>query len=160
MQPILTQLDLVDKRPEFIKEQIFEWVADMTQFEFDRLCNEIVGLQRFWEKYDGVLVTDRLELIKPFASLLPKVELVIEIDDRHYERSHFYRWLSYVDVERLRSICFELEEMCDMALENANAYVVAAISPVLQHKGACWRIEQDHCFYLSGISYAIQNWKS
>jgi hypothetical protein len=160
MQPILTQLDLVDKKPSVLKEQLFEWIVNMTQGDFDQLCNEIIGVQRFWEKYSGVLVTDRLELIRPFISLLPKVELVIEIDERSYNRNHFYRWLSTVNVYQLQSICFELETMCDLALENANTYVVAAISPVLQKQGACWRIEQEHSVYLNGISSAIQNWKS
>lgn len=160
MQPILTQLDLIDKRPSTLKQHLFEWIVEMKQSDFDQLCNEIIGVQRFWEKYSGVLVTDRLELIKPFISLLPKVELVIEMDGHHYDRTHFYRWLSNVDIYRLESICWELETMCDLALENANTYVVAAISPVLQKKGACWRIEQEHSVYLNGISSVIQNWKS
>lgn len=160
MQSILTQLELIDKEQDNLKEQLFEWVVEMNQREFDQLCNEVLGLHRFWEKYRGALVTDEPEMIRPLISSLPKVELLIEINGHRYDRVKFYRWLSSVDTEKLRSICSELETLCDSAIENTNTYLVSAVLPALQQTGTCWLMEREYPVYLSDVYQTVLKWRS
>jgi hypothetical protein len=159
MQPILINLELLDLQLPGLKQRLFEWIVDLEQPDFDQLCNEILGLQRFWEKYQGAIVTDAVEIIAPFLPILPKVELVVEMDDRHFDRNYFYRWLSQVNEQWLQMICEELGTLCDQALENVDAYVVIPLFPELQKRGICWRIEHDRNIHLPLVQEVICSWR-
>jgi hypothetical protein len=159
MQSILVQLELINKERAGLKERLFEWVADLSQEEFDQLCNEIISLDHFFMKYDGVMVTDRIDLVRPFLAIIPKVEMVVDMSRRFYDKTSFYRWLENVHVSLLQNACWNLEDCCDQARELLDTYVVSGIFPTLAGSDACWKIDTaDLTGNLSGVAGLISTW--
>lgn len=158
MQPVLMQLELVDKDELGLKERLFEAIADLSQEDFDQMCNEIIGLDKFYRKYDGVMVTDRTELVRPFISIVPRVELVIDMKKRQYRKTFFYRWLEEVHVSALQNICWELEDCYDQAIELLDTYVVTTVYPALAHTNACWQVDTCMTGNLPRIAEIVREW--
>lgn len=158
MQSVLVQLELINKDRIGLKERLFELIADLPQEDFDQLCNEIISLDKFYRKYDGVMITDRAELVRPFLAILPRVELVINLKKRHYRRAFFYRWLEEVHVSVLQTVCWELEDCYDQAIELLNTYVVTPVYPALAHTNACWQVDTCMTGNLSRIAEVVRTW--
>lgn len=156
MQPLLVQLELLSKERKGLKERLFEWIVDLSQEDFDQLCNEIISLDSFFKRYEGAMVTDNEHLIQAFKDVLLKVEFVVAMPARRYNKAFFYRWLEDISVSALQSVCWELEDCCDQAMELLNTYVVSAIKPMFA--ASCWRIDSSFTGNLSLIADIVKSW--
>ena len=58
----LIGLTKLDARGSFGKEDLFNWIVDLEQQEFDDLCNQIISLYKFQQTYEGALVSDEEDL--------------------------------------------------------------------------------------------------
>lgn len=161
MQSVLMQLELVNKDRDGLKERLFEWIADLSQREFDQLCNEIISLDSFFKKYDGATVTDRAELVRTPANKAPKVEFVVDTGKGLYNRAFFYRWLENIPVPALQAICWELEDCCDQVRELLNTYIVARVYPSLVKANVYWKINTA---YIAGnlplMANVVKTWST
>jgi|GEM_PF-5054434 len=158
MTPLLTQVELLDKRINGLKERIFEWIVELPQPEFDQLCCEIIGLHHFVEKYKGVLISDILFCEKGLDRVC-RVELIINFSSRHFNRNKFYQWLTLVRPEQLQVICWELELLCDEVMENVGTHVIHQSDPIPAQQRVCWMINDHTSFYLPYIHQTIQSWQ-
>ncbi len=102
------------------------------------------------------MVTDNQQLIQPFKDILLKVELVVDMSMRQYNKTYFYRWLEDIQVSALQSICWELEDCCDQAMELLNTYVVSGIKPMFST--ACWQVDTRFTGNLPLIASVVREW--
>jgi hypothetical protein len=159
-QPILTQLELLEKEAACIKENLFNWVVEMEQWEFTRFCCEIESVYRFWDKYRGLKVSDDVDALRPFKHMLPRVELIIETDMADYDKRDFYRWLQDTHEFTLQDICVELESLWDQALENINSYIIDPVFPAIRNRCSWWELSCEKPIFASETISMLKSCKT
>jgi hypothetical protein len=159
MQPLLAQLQLVDIKVPGLKGRLFNLIVDMPPRQFDQLCSEVVALYRFQKKYRDALVTDAPHLIRPFVHLLPRVELLVELNDQAYDRNAFYRWLETVNDSTLQQIIMEIDALYDEAVENIDCYVVDEKICSDKPADSCWKMQLETSGNVEILFKALRTWK-
>ncbi len=160
MQPILTKLQIIDIKLPGLKERIFNEVVDLHFRQFDQLCSEIIALYRFQRKYRNVLITDAPDLIRPFVHFLPRVELLVVINEHSYNRNLFYRWLESVEIKELQQLFMELDALYDQVIENVDCFMVDEKICGTQADSHCWKLQLGDSGNLSVLFNNVRTWKN
>lgn len=154
----ITKLSELETNGRFTKEDLFYWIVDLAQPEFDRLCNEIIALYAFQSKYDGVLVSDEDALLRPFLSILPKVDFSVERYHEHYDKTQFYRVLSYVSDSYVDRVCRELSTLMEYVCEHANTYIINSVSHAVAPGIQFWKVTYHGKPLTKYFSSVISSW--
>lgn len=155
----LLTLTKMDARGSFSKEELFNWIVDLKQEQFDELCNQIVSLYRFQQTFEGVLVSDEVDLLKPWLPVLPKVEFAVEPAGCNYQKKYFYQFLTRVSEEELEVICDEILSLYAHVRENNHTYIVSQVYPALAGKVECWRVHFNRAKQFTDLPQRIMNWR-
>jgi hypothetical protein len=155
----LLTLSKIDANGAFSKESLFNWVVDLEQQDFDDLCNQIISLYRFQQTYEGVLVSDEEDLLRPWLPVLPKIIFSVEQSGTNFCKKYFYQFLTDVDPEELRNICEEILSLYSHARENNNTYIISQVYPAVAGMVEFWRIKFKRQKLYSDLPKRIFNWQ-
>lgn len=136
----LIRLSRLESVGSFSKEELFNWIVDLTQQEFDELCNQIISLYKFQQTYEGVLVSDEEDLLKPWIAHLPKIEFAVTLAGSDFQKKYFYQFLSRVSQNELNNMCEEILSLYAHVRENNNTYIISQIYPAIAGRVEYWRI--------------------
>jgi len=156
----LIRLSRIEASGSFRKEDIFDWIVDLDQPQFDDLCNQIISLYKFQQTYEGVLVSDETALLKPWLPVLPKVVFSIDRAGADYQKRSFYHFLSWVGEEQLNNICDEILSLYSHARENSNTYIISQVYPAVAGLVESWRIQFKRTKLFSDLPTQIMHWQS
>ena len=156
----LITLTRIDARGNFSKEELFNWIVDLTQEQFDALCNQIISLYKFQQAFEGALVSDEVDLLKPWLPVLPKIEFEVESSGCNYQKKYFYEFLSGVEEDDLDNICDEILSLYSHVRENNNTYIVSQVYPAVAGMVECWRIHFKRAKMYVGIPEYISHWQN
>jgi hypothetical protein len=159
MSDQLLTLTRIDATGSFSKEDLFNWIVDLRQGQFDELCNQIISLYRFQQKFEGVLVSDEEDLLKPWLPILPKIVFNVESSGCNYERRFFYQFLSRVSDAELDNICDEILSLYSHARENNNTYIISQVYPAVAGRVECWRIQFKRTKLFMDLPQTIMHWQ-
>lgn len=153
----LTKLD--SGGTTFSKEDLFNWIVDLKQEEFDYLCNQIISLYKFQQKFEGLLVSDEEDLLKPWIPVLPKIVFSVDASGDNYQKKFFYQFLSRVDSDELSSMCDEILALYSHARENNNTYIISQVYPAVEGRVEYWRVHFKRKKLFSELPHRIMYWQ-
>jgi hypothetical protein len=136
----MEKLVLIGNNDNYPKEQLFNWIVDLTQQQFDDLCNEIMAFYTFRFTYEGVLVTDEESLIRSFTEILPVTEFIVDRSVKNYQKKYFYQGLSVISQQELNTFCKEIVSLRAHVEDNRDLYIVSTILPAVKHIIEYWRV--------------------
>lgn len=155
----LIRLSKIDATGSFTKEELFNWIVDLSQPEFDNLCNQIISLYKFQQTFEGVLVSDEEDLLKPWLPILPRVVFTIDPAGHDFQKKYFYQFLTVVDPAQLNSMCDEILSLYSHVRENDNTYIISQIYPAVSGMVEYWRIHYTREKQYSDLPQRIINWQ-
>jgi hypothetical protein len=156
----LIRLTQIDQQGAFSKEDLFNWVVDLKQQEFDCLCNQIISLYKFQQKFEGALVSDEEDLLKPWLPILPKIVFSIDPEGANYQKKFFYKFLEWVEDDQLSSMCEEILSLHAHAKENNNTYIISQVYPAVEGRVEYWRIHFKRIKMFSDLPQKIMHWQN
>jgi hypothetical protein len=134
-------LEILMANGTFPKELLFDWVVDLTEEEFNSLCNEILSTYAFRETYENALVTDNEILMKPFEGILPRTEFTLISSPYIYKKKYFYRGLSLITQNDLDVICREIVQLHKHMMDNRDLLIINNVFPAVEHHVNYWEIK-------------------
>jgi hypothetical protein len=155
----LLTLTRIDARGTFSKEDLFNWIVDLKQDQFDALCNQIISLYRFQQTFEGVLVSDEEDLLKPWLPVLPKIVFSVDNTGCNYQKKFFYQFLSRVTDEELDNVCDEILSLYSHARENTNTYIISQVYPAVAGRVECWRVHFKRAKLFMDLPQRIMHWQ-
>lgn len=155
----LLTLTRIEARGGFSKEKIFNWIVDLDQQGFDDLCNQIISLYRFQRTYEGVLVSDEVDLLKPWLAVLPKIEFSVDQSGINFHKKYFYQFLEEVEQDELKNMCDEILSLYTHAKENSNTYIISQVYPAVAGVVQYWRIKYNRTKLFADLPKLIINWQ-
>lgn len=156
----LIRLTRIDAEGSYTKEDLFNWIVDLSQEDFDALCNQIIMLYKFQQTFEGLLVTDEEDMLKPWLPILPKIVFSVDDFGSNYDKKKFYRFLSSVNNDELNCICDELLSLHSHARENNNTYIISQIYPAVAGRVECWRIHYKPVKLFNDLPERIMHWQT
>jgi hypothetical protein len=155
----LIRLTRMDASGSFSKEDLFNWIVDLDQQEFDDLCNQIIALYRFQQTYEGALVSDEEDLLKPWLPVLPRIVFAVEPAGSRYQKKYFYQFLTDVKQDELTSMCEEILSLYSHARENDHTYIISQVYPAVAGMVESWRVHYKKPKQFSDLPRRITNWQ-
>jgi hypothetical protein len=155
----LIGLTKLDARGSFGKEDLFNWIVDLEQQEFDDLCNQIISLYKFQQTYEGALVSDEEDLLRPWLPVLPRIVFSVDPLGNNFQKKFFYHFLTSVDPSELVGICEEILSLYSHARENDNTYIITQVFPAVAGVVESWRVHYKKRTLYSDLPTRIINWQ-
>lgn len=155
----LLTLTRIDAKGAFTKEDLFNWIVDLNQAQFDELCNQIVSLYSFQQTFEGVLVSDEEDLLKPWLPELPKIVFSVDSSGCNFQKKYFYQFLSRVSDDELVNICDEILGLYSHARENSNTYNISQVYPAVAGRVECWRVKYKRSKIFMDLPQTIIHWQ-
>ena len=155
----LLTLTRMDAKGQFSKEDLFNWIVDLRQEHFDSLCNQIIALYRFQQTFEGVLVSDEADLLKPWLPVLPKIVFSIDSAGCNYQKKYFYQFLEKVNDNELGDICDEILSLYSHARENNNTYIISQVYPAVAGRVECWRVHFKRTKLFMDLPQRLMHWQ-
>jgi hypothetical protein len=156
----LVNLTRIDAKGIVTKEELFNWIVDLNQEQFDSLCNEIISLYKFQQTYEGALVTDEEDMLKPWLPVLPRIVFSIDNFGVGYQKTHFYKYLEYISEKEMSSMCDEILSLYSHARENNNTYIISQVFPAVAGHIESWRVHYKPVKMFSNLPDQIMHWRS
>jgi hypothetical protein len=159
MDPLI-RMTKIDSRGTITKEYLFNWIVDLDQDSFDALCNEIISLYNFQETFEGALVSEEEDMLKPWLAVLPKIVFSVDEYGCNYQKRHFYRLLSGIGNEELNNMCNEILSLYTHARANNNTYIISQVYPAVAGLVEFWRVHYKPQILFANLSETIMRWQS
>lgn len=163
-KPIMTdqliKLTRIELNGSLTKEELFNWIVDLSQEEFDEFCNQIISLYNFEETFEGALVSDEVDLLRPWLPVLPRVVFSVDITGSGYQKKYFYQFLSWVDNDQLKKMCEEIISLYSHAMENNNTYIISQVYPAVAGKVQHWRVHFNRTKQFADLPERIMHWRN
>lgn len=156
----LIKLTRIDASGSFTKEDLFNWIVDLSQQEFDCLCNQIISLYKFQQTFEGSLVSDEEDLLKPWLPILPKIVFSVDNTGANYLKKYFYQFLGWVHPDQLNSMCDEILSLYSHAQENNNTYIISQVYPAVAGRVESWRIHFKRTKLFADLPERLLHWQN
>ena len=159
MMDQLNRLTKIDTRGSLRKEDLFNWIVDLDQESFDFLCNQIISLYKFQQTFEGALVSDEEDMLRPWLPVLPKIVFSVDVYGCNYQKRHFYQFLSWVGIEEMNRMCDEILSLYSHARENNNTYIITQVYPAVAGVVEYWRVHYKPARLFTNLPDRIMHWQ-